>query len=437
MSLYGMMRTGVSGMNAQSSRLGTVADNIANSSTAGYKRAFTEFSSLVVPNGSGSYNSGGVTTSVRYDISKNGVMNYTTSVSDLAIDGDGFFVVQNGSGGNFLTRAGAFVPDGEGRLVNAAGFYLTGYSYANGQPSATANGFAGLEVVRINEGGLIAVPSTSGEFTANLPSSAEIIGPSATPPTIPAGNNVAGSTYTAKSSLVVYGNLGTEIMLDVYFTKMADDTWQVAVYNKANANTGNSPFPYANPAAGSAEHETNGPSPLLTHTLTFNPTNGQLATGGSMNITMPGDNPPIAIDFSQMSQLNSPYEVSEAFVNGNAPSAIDKIEIAADGTLSAVFENGTKRALYKIPVATVASPDQLAVLSGNVFSPSNESGDVRIGFPNEAGFGKMVSGAVETSNVDIATELTSMIEAQRNYTANSKVFQTGSELLDVLVNLKR
>jgi flagellar hook protein FlgE len=430
MSLYGMMRTGVSGMNAQSNRLGTVADNIANSSTAGYKRAFTEFSSLVVPNGSGSYNSGGVTTSVRYDITKNGVMNYTTSVSDLAIDGDGFFVVQNGSGGNFLTRAGSFVPDGEGRLVNAAGFYLTGYSYANGKPSATANGFAGLEVVTIKESGLTAVPSTSGEFSANLPESAEILTP-------PAGSNDAAAKYTAKSSLVVYGNLGKEIMLDVYYTKTADNTWQVAVYNKANANTGDSPFPYANPATTDPEYEANGPSPLLTHTLTFDPTSGQLATGGTMNITMPGDNPPIAIDFSQMSQLDSPYAVSEAFVNGNAPSAIDRIEIATDGTLSAVFENGTKRALYQIPVATVQSPDQLAVLSGNVFSASNDSGDVRIGFPSEGGLGKMVSGAVENSNVDIATELTSMIEAQRNYTANSKVFQTGSELLDVLVNLKR
>ncbi|MGI6851712.1 flagellar hook protein FlgE [Mesorhizobium sp. 1B3] len=433
MSLYGMMRTGVSGMNAQSNRLGTVADNIANSSTAGYKRAFTEFSSLVVPNGSGSYNSGGVTTSVRYDITKNGVMNYTTSVSDLAIDGDGFFVVQNGSGGNFLTRAGSFVPDGEGRLVNAAGFYLTGYSYANGTPSATANGFAGLEVVTIKESGLTAVPSTSGEFSANLPETAEVLTPAA-------GVNDPDSKYTAKSSLVVYGNLGKEIMLDVYFTKTDDNTWQVAVYNKANAATGDSPFPYANPTDPADPDFANGPSPLAIHELVFNSTTGQLDLAGgdgpSMDITMPG-NAPIAIDFSQMSQLDSPYAVSEAFVNGNAASAIDRIEIATDGTLSAVFQNGTKRALYQIPVATVQSPDQLAVLSGNVFSPSNDSGDVRIGFPNEGGFGKMVSGAVETSNVDIATELTSMIEAQRNYTANSKVFQTGSELLDVLVNLKR
>jgi flagellar hook protein FlgE len=103
MSLYGMMRTGVSGMNAQANRLSTVADNIANSGTTGYKRAFTEFSSLVLPNTPGTYNSGGVTTTVLSSISAQGVLQYTSSVSDLAVNGSGFFVVQDASGTPFLT----------------------------------------------------------------------------------------------------------------------------------------------------------------------------------------------------------------------------------------------------------------------------------------------------------------------------------------------
>lgn len=419
MSLYGMMRTGVSGMNGQSNRLSTVADNIANSNTTGYKRAKTEFSTLVVPSGGGSYNSGGVNTDVRYEISRPGVLNYTTSVTDLAVDGDGFFVVQNGSGSSFLTRSGSFVPDGEGRFVNAAGFYLTGYSFANGPPSATANGFGGLEVIKVAEGGLTAVPSTSGEFSANLPSTAEIVAAGDLP-----SDNAATSTYTAKSSLVAYDNLGAEVMLDVYFTKTADNEWEVSVYNQADAASGGtSSFPY-------------GAAALVTQTLTFNPANGQLATGGSLTLAIPNGGS-LDLDLGGMSQLSSKYEVSEATCNGNGPSAIESIQISRDGILSAVFENGSTRALYRIPLATVASPDRLNVLSGNVYSQSNDSGDVRIGFPNEGGLGKMVSQAVETSNVDIAQELTDMIEAQRNYTANSKVFQTGSELLDVLVNLKR
>ncbi|MGO4833510.1 flagellar hook protein FlgE, partial [Rhizobiaceae sp. 2RAB30] len=411
MSLYGMMRTGVSGMNGQSNRLSTVADNIANSNTAGYKRAKTEFSTLVVPNGGGNYNSGGVTTDVRYEISTPGVLNYTTSVSDLAVDGDGFFVVKNGSGTSYLTRSGSFVPDGQGRLVNAAGFYLTGYSYENGTPSATANGFGGLEVIKIASGGMTATPSTRGVFSANLPSTADPVAAGELP-----SDNDPTSKYTAKSSLVAYDNLGAEVMLDVYYTKTADNTWEVAVYNKADAASGGTTsFPYADP-----------PGALATGTLEFDPTNGKLTTGGTLSMSVPNGGT-LELDLSGMTQLSSKYAVEEAGVDGNGPSSIEKIEIGKDGVLSAVYANGSTKPLYRIPLATVTSPDQLNVLSGNVYSQSNESGDVRIGFPDEGGLGKMVSQALETSNVDIAQELTDMIESQRNYTANSKVFQTGSE----------
>ena len=117
MSLYGMMRTGVSGMNAQANRLSTVADNIANAGTTGYKRSKTEFSSLVMPNLANSYNSGGVNTTVMNTITQQGLLQYTTSASDLAVNGDGFFVVQNANGQTYLTRAGAFVPNADGELV--------------------------------------------------------------------------------------------------------------------------------------------------------------------------------------------------------------------------------------------------------------------------------------------------------------------------------
>lgn len=132
MSLYGMMRTGVSGMNAQANRLSAVADNIANSDTTGYKRSSVEFSSLVMSNTGGAYNSGGVNSTIRTAVTDRGDLRGTSSVSDLAIRGDGFFVVQDSGGTPFLTRAGSFVPDAQGRLVNAAGFQLMAYSYANG-----------------------------------------------------------------------------------------------------------------------------------------------------------------------------------------------------------------------------------------------------------------------------------------------------------------
>ena len=127
MSLYGVMRTGVSGMSAQSNKLSTVSDNIANVNTTGYKRASTEFSSLILKSGSGNYDSGAVETTVRYAISDAGHTQFTTSSTDLAVQGNGFFVVSNATNTQqYLTRAGSFVPDAQGNLVNAAGYYLLG-----------------------------------------------------------------------------------------------------------------------------------------------------------------------------------------------------------------------------------------------------------------------------------------------------------------------
>ncbi len=419
MSLYSMMRTGVSGMNAQANRLSTVADNIANSGTTGYKRSSTEFSSLIIPSVNGNYTSGGVNTTVRMAISQQGDLKYTASGSDLAIKGNGFFVVTNSSGTPFLTRAGSFVPDGEGRLVNAAGYYLMGYSYAAGPPSTTANGFGGLEAISIAQQGLIADPSTRGTFTANLPADADVVAAGLLP-----SANAAGATATHKTSLVVYDNLGSEVILDVHYTKTGANTWEVAVFNQAGAAPG-APFPYA---AGSL---------LATQTLTFDGTNGTLTSPtGGINIAVPNGQT-FNLDMSKMTQLGMEYTEFDVKANGNAPSSIESVEIATDGTMYAYYANGAFRELYRIPLANVQSPDQLTALPGNVFTMSSESGPLQMGFPGSGGLGGVVSGALENSNVDIAEELTNMIESQRSYTANSKVFQTGADLMDILVNLKR
>ncbi|MGB3387267.1 MAG: flagellar hook protein FlgE [Pseudaminobacter sp.] len=428
MSLYGMMRTGVSGMNAQANRLSAVADNIANSSTTGYKRSSTEFASLIIPSTTGNYTSGGVTTTVRTSISQQGDLRYTSSGSDLALNGAGFFVVQGPGGGSpVLTRAGSFVPDAQGRLINAAGYQLMGYSFANGVPSAAANGFGGLVPVTIAQQELVAVPTSTGVFTANLPADAEIVGPGATPPTQAASTNAATATYTAKSSLLTYDHLGREQLLDIYYTKTADNTWEVAVFRQADATPGTS-FPYATP-----------PGMIGTATLTFDPTTGALTTPSlDLNIAIPGPPPQaITLDLAGMKQLGTSYTVLDADADGSAPSGIEGVQIDDDGTVYAKYENGTFKALFRIPIADVQSPDMLQVLSGNVFAPTGDSGAVQMGFANEGGRGKIVSGALENSNVDIAQELTDMIESQRSYTANSKVFQTGSDLMDILVNLKR
>jgi flagellar hook protein FlgE len=302
--------------------------------------------------------------------------------------------------------------------VNAAGFMLMGYSLANGDPGAVANGFAGLVPVNIGQLALQADPSDEGNLYANLPSTAaEVTGD------LPSDNDPA-SAYTAKTSLVGYGNLGEEVTLDVYYTKTGPNTWEVAVFDRAEAGPDGG-FPYAS-------------GPITTETLDFDATTGQLTSPdpGTLSIDVPGG-ATMALDISQTSQLAADFGVRDAQVNGAAPSEVERVEISDDGILYAVFENGARAATFRIPLATVTSPDNLQPLAGNVYAPSLDSGDVRLGYAGSSGFGMMVSGALEKSTVDLASELTTMIESQHSYTANSKVFQTGTELMEVLINLRR
>ena len=173
MSLYGVLRSGVSGMNAQSNKLGTVAENIQNSSTTGYKRASTEFSSLILPSSEGSYNSGSVTSRVRYTIADQGPIAYTTSASDLAISGNGFFVVTDPGGSPYLTRAGNFVKDGRtGNLVNAYGFTLMGYKLGAGAVDPSLNSLDGVVPVNMSSFAMQAAGSTREPSRAICPDGA-------------------------------------------------------------------------------------------------------------------------------------------------------------------------------------------------------------------------------------------------------------------------
>lgn len=419
MSLYGMMRTGTAGMNAQASRLGTVADNIANANTTGYKKAMTEFSSLVLPATPGAYNSGSITPNVRYAISEQGAMEFTSSSTDLAISGKGFFVVEDSNGVPVLTRAGSFTPDGDGFLVNAAGYKLLGADYSNGTPVPVVNGFDGLTPVNVNASGLTAIASTTGVFTANLDSRETV-----KTANLPSANLNASVEYDAKSSLVAYDSKGAEVLLDFYYTKTGANDWEVSVFDQSTGSAGTS-FPYSS-------------GPLSTATLNFDPSSGALlgTSTSSVAFTVPGG-AAMTVELGKMTELAYDFSVANGTVNGQPPNEATRVEIAEDGTVYANYANGELDPIYRIAMADVPSPDKLRPLSGNVYAQGVDSGVITTGFAGSNNFGSIQSGALEGSNVDIAEELTSMIESQRSYTANSKVFQTGSDLMDVLVNLKR
>jgi flagellar hook protein FlgE len=422
MGLYGVMTTSVSGMSVQSDRMGTVADNIANINTTGYKAASTEFATLIAEGSVAEYVPGSVSTIPRRSVSQQGDFTYTKSPTDLAVSGNGFFMVQSDAGTPYLTRAGNFVPDNNGDLVNAAGFKLLGYNLLDGSSSSVVNSAAGLQVVGTASLGMKATPSSSGTFGVNLPADATVAG------TLPSANTAA-SEFSGKTSLVTYDNLGHQVTLDVYSAKTGANTWQVTVYNAADATNGG--FPYSSAA-------------MATSTVAFDPTTGAVASttpaGGALNFTIP-NGAAFSLDISKMTQLAADYApqtgANAPSANGSPPTAVDRLEISNDGIVTAVYADGSRVDAFKIPLATVASPDNLTAISGNVYATNKESGDLQLGTANESGRGKVISGALESSTVDLASELTTMVEAQRNYTANSKVFQTGTELLDVLVNLVR
>ena len=443
MSIFGSMRTAVSGMNGQANRLGTVGDNIANASTTGYKRATTAFSSLVLPSSAGSYSSGGVQSNIRYSISEQGNLSYTASSTDLAIQGNGFFVVQDSGGSPYLTRAGSFVKNSEGQLENAAGFLLMGYPYGSNPPAAVVNGFTGLEAINVNNFGLTASPTTEGSFPANLNRDEAPVAAGSRP-----SDNAAGSKIGSKTSLTAFDAGGAKVLYDFYYTKTDANEWEVTAYRQDQSTNGG--FPYIAKAGDTLVKST--------AKLRFDPATRQLmpgnytpdvvgppavpGTGSDKAIVFTdqhGSDPTqtIKIDLSEMTEFSTVFTPGEPQLNGNGPSKIKDVEIGKDGVVTAVYQDGGRRNIYQIAMATVPSVDNLTPLNGNVYSPSNESGIVTIGFPQSGSFGYVQSGALEGSNVDIANELTEMIESQRIYTANSKVFQTGSDLMDVLINLKR
>lgn len=424
MSISGMMRTSASGMAAQSSRLGTVSDNIANASTHGYKRAFTEFSTVVLESGSGAYVPGSVDTQIRYGITQQGGFDYTTSKTDLAVSGEGMFLVGDGNGAIVMTRAGSFVKVANGDLVNAAGYTLQGYELNGGTAAVSANGTTGLKNVNVSALALEASPSTSGFFHVNVPEDADI-------QTVLPSSNDPAAVYSAKTSMTVVDNVGREVTLDVYYTKTADNTWEVSYFDASKADPLTKSFPYDDAAV---------PAPLATETLLFDPATGQLDAGSPTTVSIdlsPINGSTLVLDVSQSSELADGFQILSSDVNGNKPSSVEYVEFAPDGTLFAVYGNGARVATYRIPLATVASPDNLQPGPGNTYSVSATSGNLQLGFPGSGLFGTVRSSQLEKSTVDTATELTTMIESQFAFTANSKVFQTGGELMEVLVNLKR
>ncbi|MBA17828.1 MAG: flagellar hook protein FlgE [Sphingomonas sp.] len=433
MSLYSALYAGVSGLGAHANAMAAVADNITNINTIGYKGTDAQFRSMVTDGRStSSYSAGGVTVAPIAMISKQGLLQASTSSTDIAIEGAGFFVTRNEPNANGdveFTRAGSFRPDNEGFLRNAAGLYLYGWRLdAEGNYTNTGN-LATLEPVRISDLTGTAQPSTRIQMRTNLSSSA-----TAYTGAYAAGDMASGAVQPEFSrSFDVYDSQGSTHRITMSYLKTGPNTWQSETYadpaSDVTAAGGllSSGTLMFNPD-GSLDRANS--SPAVFDDLNINWTNG----AGSVPIELQiGDNGGI----NGLTQFGTESAMISSSVNGGLLGNLSTIEISDDGIVSAIFDDGSTRSVFQLPIATFQNPDGLTRLSGNAYGISQQSGGFALNAPGSLGAGSISANSLESSNVDLAGEFTNMIRFQRAYSASSKIITTVDDMLREVSDLKR
>ncbi len=407
-----------------------IGDNIANANTIGFKQGRVNFADSLAQNlaiGSGQVGLGSRVQTVQKMFTQ-GALATTGSALDLALSGSGFFEVRgtttDGRQGTFLTRAGQFAMDKDGFLVNADGLRVQGYA-------ANSAGVVLSAIGDLMVGNANAAPSPTAHLTmkANLNSDSAPI-PAAFDPLNPT------STSSFASSVSIVDPLGKTIEAPIYFRKGATGTWDWhVVTDGANVNGG---------TAGVNSEIADG-------ALTFT-SDGRLqtSTAGTAVFTPAGTAvvQPLAFDFGDpigaggtgvagITQFATTSSTTFASQDGFGAGQLSAVQIDKTGTVLGVFTNGQTRNIGQVGVATVAAPDQLERVGGNLYSTTTSSGTAVAGNPGSGGRGFITAGALEQSNVDIAEQFIRMIAAQRSFEANSKVITTADQLLSELIQMKR
>ncbi|HUD31187.1 MAG TPA: flagellar hook protein FlgE [Novosphingobium sp.] len=449
MSLYSALYAGVSGLSAQSSAMATVADNITNVNTIGYKGVSAQFETLVTGGSlTGSYSAGGVSATPKALISKQGLLQASSSLTDIGIDGAGFFVVRSGPGtdaATAYTRAGSFTTDSSGYLRNTAGYYLMGWPL-DAQGKYVNNGSeTALQPIRPNALTGAATPTTAVQLRANLDATAE-----------PVAGYVKGAmangdvTPQFARSVVVYDAQGSSHTLNFNFVKTGPNAWQAEITGSpADVKS------YKDDAGNlvtvdPASYKTGENVLIASRAISFG-NDGSLnlgtATGLFDDLELGWSNDAkaelISLDlgkngaFDGLTQFGSTSALLSSTIDGGMLGTVASVKISEDGVVSAVFDDGTSRAIYQLPLATFQNPDGLTRISGNAYLVSEQSGNVAINEPGTVGGGKISAGMLEASNVDLAAEFSNMILFQRAYSASSKIITTVDDMLQEVSNLKR
>ncbi len=443
MSLFGTLNTGASGLGVASTYLSVVGDNIANINTTGYKQSRASFADMMPQEffgmaGRGQLGIGAATNAVT-SLFGQGSLESTGSALDMAIGGDGFFVV-NGGDGDYYTRAGQFGVDSDGFVTNASGLRLQGYSGTAGSLSATVGD------IQIPSAALPGEATSAITVNATLSPDTEIGTDLAALDFYGTGTGTstiadAGAAADFSTSVTMYDSLGVGHEVSVLFERSGANEWSwraigdaSEVYDSSGAAMSSESGSAFEMASGTVSFDTNGAISGFTQT----DTSATWSYAGSAQ-------PSVAFDFGMdasgdttdgsISMTGEESSVTSITQDGNGAGSLTGVDIESDGTISGKYSNGENVVLGQVAIASFKAPQGLDRVGGSLFSSSRASGQPALGAAGTGGRGELHGATLERSNVELEDQFVQMITAQRSYQANSKVISTANETLQALMQM--
>jgi flagellar hook protein FlgE len=431
----------LSGLNAQQQKLGAVGNNIANSQTVGFKSSNVQFADVYAESRIGL---GTRTSSVLQNFSQ-GNIESTNRNMDLAIAGEGFFRFQQSGGEVGYSRNGQLTMTASGDLVNAQGAQIMGYA-ADAEGNVQAGG--DVAALNVDAGGLPASATESLDIALNLDAGEEIIDPTGINAAAVA-NGLDSSQYSYSTNGTIYDSLGNARNLTMYFSKTAANEWRVDA-RMSGGPAGAPNYGFADIASGNNQDgeainfgfTTDG---RLNDTFTafeISPEDADATavlnadgTQGTNEFNASVTSQQIEIDFANTTQFADNSTVNDLTQDGYTSGSLVGVTIQDDGTVMRNYSNEESRAAGQIALVSFRNPEGLQPDGDNLWSATAASGQELVGAPGTGQRGLIEPSATETSNVDMAQELVSMIIAQRAYQANSQTISTQDELLQTIINL--
>ncbi|HEY1184022.1 MAG TPA: flagellar hook protein FlgE [Bryobacteraceae bacterium] len=421
--MFTSFSTALSALNADSTAIDVVGNDLANLNTPGYKATELCFSDLVTQ----SLGAGLGVTQVGFGVAQpvtetqytqQGAIQTSGGLDDSAIQGDGFFVVTNSAGNLEYTRAGDFKTDASGNLTTATGDYVQGWTAVDPSTGQVdTNGPIGNIVVPV---GTLKPPVATSQITASLNLNASA---------------AADATSEFTMPITVYDSLGNSHVLTLDFQNTGGNTWSYqATIPGADISGGTAGTPFdISGASGTLSFDSNGDltSPAAGSPIAF--TIPGLADGASdMNVSW---NPYNSAGSSTITQFGQPSAYSATSQNGSPAVQLNQVGMGTGGQILAEYTDGSQVVVGQVAMASIRNPDTLIAAGSNNLTLSSLTANPAIGMPGTGGRGTIVGGSIEASTVDIASEFTSLIVYQRAYEANAHVVTTADQLSQDTINL--